>query len=149
MEAASGQHSPEPDASMVPPPLPRLRRGRGAGLTRIFGLLGLALIGLVGNLILALALVNWLGGGTAARSEGTRATLSIIAQGVARYQLEFSEPPDSLAALVSSRHVTPTAFVDSGSRPLHYRVYPGVGWRVWSDGPDGVNGTADDIGKPW
>jgi len=51
---------------------------------------------------------------------------------------------EELAPRLSPEWIKDGRFVDAWGHPIHYRV-DGKKFQVWSCGPDGISGTADDL----
>ena len=88
----------------------------------------------------------------AVKTEETRTMLGRIAEAVAKYQQANNTLPVfsdyvSLSDILSPMYLTPLIRLDAWRRPLRAERVDANTIRVWSDGPDGKNGTADDISR--
>ena len=86
----------------------------------------------------------------AVKAEETRKMLNRIAQAVVTYQRTNNTPPVfkdyvSLSDILSPMYLTPLIRLDAWRRPLRAERVDADTILVWSEGPDGESGTADDI----
>lgn len=88
---------------------------------------------------------NFAGRGSAARAAATCEQRTSMVRLIESYQLATGAYPVTLDQLVPV--YTPSVPLDGWSRPYRYLVTPGGpgSFDLWSDGPDGVSGTSDDI----
>lgn len=97
----------------------------------------------VGNLLQALETV---------KVEETRKILGRIAEAVLKYQetndsLPVFDDYIALSDLLSPKYLTPLIRLDAWRRPLGAEASAANTIRLWSAGPDGKDGTDDDIRK--
>jgi hypothetical protein len=97
----------------------------------------------VGNLMQALETV---------KIEETRKMLDRVAEAVLKYREINSTMPVfedyiSLSDLLSPKYLTPLIRLDAWKRPLGVERSDANTIQVWSSGPDGKEGTGDDIRK--
>lgn len=88
----------------------------------------------------------------AVKIEETRKMLDRIAEAVLKYQeingsMPVFEDYISLSDLLSPKYLTPLIRLDAWRRPLGAERSDANTIRVWSCGPDGKEGTGDDIRK--
>lgn len=74
----------------------------------------------------------------------TRTQIQEVRRGVELFKATHSSMPQTLDMLVSSRMLESASLVDAWGQDLKYHRTD-VGFRVLSAGPDGVEGTSDDI----
>ncbi len=84
--------------------------------------------------------------------EETRGMLQRIAEAAMRYKeitgkLPAFEDYVSLSDRLSPQYLTPLIRLDSWRRPLRAASVDSAAIRLWSTGPDGQDGTSDDIVK--
>jgi len=79
------------------------------------------------------------GGHEPIQAGAVRVQIAALRQAVDLYQLEHSEPPDSLDMVCPGG-----APKDPWGTPYQYRVENGTPL-IWSAGPDKISGTTDDI----
>ena len=136
-------------------------RARRAGFTLMEVLLVLAILVILGSL----AAVSFRGVISDADTKAAKSQVGLFKPGVEVYQLTFKQYPPSLEALVQpppevdqdkwQKIIAPS--FPSGTLPKDpwnndYRfAAPGThnpnGYDIWSMGPDGVDGTPDDVGN--
>lgn len=82
----------------------------------------------------------------------TRGALDRVATRLLVFQLDRGTYPDALKQLSEPSPNYPEGYLDGQAlpgdgwgRPLSYRKGPDGEYKLWSVGPDGVNGTADDV----
>lgn len=137
------------------------RRGRRAGFTLMEVLLVLAILVILGSL----AAVSFRGVMSDADSKAAKSQVGLFKPAIEVYQLTFKQYPPSLTALVQAppevdqdkwtKIIAPS--FPSGTLPKdpwgneYQLVVPGThnpnGYDVFSIGPDGAAGTADDVGN--
>lgn len=128
----------------------RKRRSAGAGLchTGGFSLLELMLVLAIIGVLMAVAAYNVLGGGARAKITATKASLTTIKTALTAYNLDQSAFPPDLHTLVTTKHLDDKALGDGWKNAFNYDPrgrdadHPFI---LFSNGPDGQVGTADDI----
>lgn len=88
----------------------------------------------------------------AVKAEETRRMLDRIAEAIGKYRqanntLPVSKDYVSLSDVLSPMYLTPLIRLDAWRRPLRAERVDADTIRVWSEGPDGRSGTADDISR--
>jgi prepilin-type N-terminal cleavage/methylation domain-containing protein len=82
------------------------------------------------------------------RISTTNSFLSTLGMEVATAVKLKGFPPATLEELIprmsQARWIKDGKFVDAWERPIQYRV-DGKKFELWSTGPDGISGTADDL----
>lgn len=142
-------------------PLSARRRARRAGFTLMEVLLVLAILVILGSL----AAMSFRGVMSDADTKAAKSQVGLFKTPVDLYQIYFKHYPSSLQSLVQpppevdqakwQQNIAPS--FPSGTLPKDpwnndYRfAAPGThnpnGYDIWSMGPDGVDGTPDDVGN--
>ncbi|MFN9975746.1 MAG: type II secretion system protein GspG [Phycisphaerae bacterium] len=109
-------------------------------------------------LVVELALVAWIGVAYGSSDRGrpgswyaARAKIATLASAIRMYRNDMGEYPDSLPTLARAKYLDERSFVDPWGRHFGYRAPANRSddaFGLWSDGPDGKNGSADDVSGP-
>ena len=125
-------------------PLVRASRTSARG----FSLLELTLVLVILGVLMAVAAVNVLGQGEKAKVTATRASLSVIKNGLQEYHLTYSAYPPDLQTLVSVKILEAGKLSDGWKRPFFYDpIGPNSDqpFILYSRGSDAQSPSADDI----
>ena len=119
---------------------------------RGFSLLELTLVIAIMGVLMAIAAVNLIGGADDAKVKATKTSMATIKTQLQRYYTDHNAYPPSLLTLVTqTRTLQEGANLDSWDREYFYfpQGKPGApreeGFTLISMGPDGEQGTEDDI----
>jgi len=118
-----------------------------ARAARGFSLLELTLVLLIIGALMAVAAFNVMGQGTKARIKATKASMSVIKQGITSYWSEHSAYPPDLNALITAKILEQKKLKDGFEQPFWY-ASPGANnqpFDLRSSGEDKQFNTADDI----
>lgn len=121
------------------------RRESTAGFTLIEVMVVLAIIGLIAAAVAA----NIMGAFTDAKKKAAQLQVRNTATAANRYMLQHGGDCPTLEALIAEKAFS-SAPKDPWKKALHLRC-PGEhdsdATDVWSSGPDGIDGNADDVGS--
>lgn len=115
---------------------------------RGFSLLELTLVLVILGVLMAVAAVNVLGQGEKAKATATRASLSVIKNGLQEYHLNYSAYPPDLQTLVLAKILEAGKLSDGWKRPFMYDPIgpsPEQPFILFSRGSDGQSPSQDDI----
>lgn len=129
----------------------RPARAAARGFTIIELLIVLALIGVIAGV----AIVNFSGAADRAKVKATQTRISSLKAALNLYFTEFNAypPTDGLDIMLPNTivegglgYLEADGTLDSWDRPLvYFNGFEGHAWMIASSGPDGQEGTADDI----
>jgi len=123
-------------------------RATAKASARGFSLLELTLVLVILGVLMAVAAVNVLGQGEKAKITASRASLSVIKNGLQEYHLTYSTYPPDLQTLVVVKILEAGKLSDGWKRPF---VYDSIGpnsdqpFILYSKGSDGQSPSQDDI----
>ncbi|MGH7242158.1 MAG: type II secretion system protein GspG [Phycisphaerales bacterium] len=115
---------------------------------RGFSLLELTLVLVILGVLMAVAAVNVLGQGEKAKATATRASLSVIKNGLQEYHLTYSTYPPDLQTLVTAKILEAGKLSDGWKRPFFFDPIgpnPDQPFILYSRGSDGQSPSQDDI----
>lgn len=115
---------------------------------RGFSLLELTLVLVILGVLMAVAAVNVLSQGEKAKATATRASLSVIKNGLQEYHLNYSAYPPDLQTLVLVKILEAGKLSDGWKRPFMYDPIgpsPEQPFILFSRGSDGQSPSQDDI----
>lgn len=115
---------------------------------RGFSLLELTLVLVILGVLMAVAAVNVLAKGESAKKTATRASLSVIKNGLQEYHLTYSTYPPDLQTLVIVKILDAGKLADGWQRPFYYDPTPQSAdqpFILYSKGSDGLAPSQDDI----
>jgi general secretion pathway protein G len=131
----------------------RTRRARRQGFTLMEVLLVLVILVILGSM----AGIFIRGAQKRARADAARAQIGLFEEAVKMYEMHVLQYPsmsEGLEALVqpsgdipgwSGPYLDRAVPADPWNNPYQYELVDQDTFRIWSFGPDGVDGTADDI----
>jgi general secretion pathway protein G len=133
------------------------RRARRKGFTLMEVLLVLVILVILGSM----AGIFIRGAQKRARADAARAQIGLFEQAIKMYEMHVQQYPsmsDGLEALVqpssdipgwSGPYLDKQVPLDPWNNPYQYELANADVYRIWSFGPDGVDGTADDISSEY
>jgi len=134
------------------PVAPVLARGSARAAAKAsargFSLLELTLVLVILGVLMAVAAVNVLGQGEKAKVTATRASLSVIKNGLQEYHLTYSAYPNDLQTLVVVKILEAGKLSDGWKRPFIYDPLgpsPEQPFILYSRGTDNQSPSQDDI----
>lgn len=129
------------------------RRSRRRGFTLMEVLLVMAILVILGSLVT----VSYINIQKSSNVKAAKAQLDLVSSAVGLYQLDMGRTPPNLEALSekpadganNSKYAGPylkqVLPPDPWGSPYKYEAIDANQYRVWSSGPDGTDGTADDV----
>ncbi len=117
---------------------------------RGFSLLELSLVIAIMGILMAVAAFNLIGGADDAKISATKASMQTIKSALQQYQVQNNTFPPSLSALIPGK-LSSGADLDAWDKPFYYRPIgkpnspKEEGFTLLSMGPDGQQGTEDDM----